>query len=154
MPITLERDITPVTLTQPGSNIVKEVPRSIRKVDFSIFGAKEIRDVLKSKAHCLHAGFPTNHMIIQTLNEIRDNYIRRVGLPTYLSHMLGELGKVQVQYCALYREDGRQIELNLNGNYKQPVQRYIAKRFQWNKVPFKVEARRASNANRVEVRYL
>ncbi|NJN97625.1 MAG: hypothetical protein HC875_27875 [Anaerolineales bacterium] len=60
-------------------------------VDLDVFGTKEIRDVLKSRAHCLRAGFPSNHIIIVTLNEIRNHYILKVGLPTYLSQMLGEL---------------------------------------------------------------
>jgi hypothetical protein len=127
---------------------------SDESVDFSIFGAKEIRDVLKNKAHCLRAGFPPNHVIIETLNEIRDHYILRVGLPTYLSQMLGDLATVPMQYCNLYSEDGRRIEINLNGGHKQPMQRFIAKWFGKDDLPFKVEVRRGSKPGRTEVRYL
>jgi hypothetical protein len=123
-------------------------------VDFSIFGAKEIRDVLKNKAHCLRAGFPPNHVIIATLNEIRDHYILRVGLPTYLSQMLGDSAAAPMQYCTLYSEDGRRIEINLNGSHNQPMQRFIAKWFGKDDLPFKVEVRRGSNPGRTEVRYL
>jgi hypothetical protein len=123
-------------------------------VDFSIFGAKEIRDVLKSKAHCLRAGFPPDHVIITTFNEIRDHYILRVGLPTYLSQMLGDVATVPMQYCQFYAEDGRPVKIDLNGNHYQPVQRFIAKRFGKDNLPFKVEVHRASNPGRVEVRYL
>jgi len=123
-------------------------------VDFSIFGAKEIRDVLKNKAHCLRAGFPPNHNIITTFDEIRDNYIRRVGLQTYLSQMLGEVATVPMQYCKLYTESCRCIELNLNGSHNQSVQRFIAKQFGKNNLPFKVEVRKDLHSDRVEVRYL
>jgi hypothetical protein len=123
-------------------------------VDFSIFGAKEIRDVLKNKAHCLRAGFPLDHVIITTFNEIRDHYILRVGLPTYLSQMLGDLATVPMQYCKLYTEGCRPIEINLNGSHNQPVQRFIAKWFGKDNLPFKVEVRKESNPGRVEVRYL
>ncbi len=123
-------------------------------VDFSIFGAKEIRDVLKNKAHCLRAGFPPKHVIIATFNEIRDHYILRVGLPTYLSQMLGGSATAPMQYCTLYSEDGRRIEINLNGSHNQPMQRFIAKWFGKDDLPFKVEVRRGSKPGRAEVRYL
>ncbi len=123
-------------------------------VDFSVFGAKEIRDVLKNKAHCLRAGFPLDHIIIRTLDEIRDYYLLRVGMPTYLSQMLGELATVPMQYCRLYTEDCRRIAINLNGSHKQPLQRFIARWFAVDNLPFKVEVRRRPGSDRVEVRYL
>jgi hypothetical protein len=121
------------------------------EVDFDVFGAKEIRDVLKSKAHCLRAGFSPNHIIIEILNEIRDSYILRVGLPTYLSQMLGSIGNAPIQDCTLYTENGRSIKLQLNGNFKQPIQRFVARHFKDSNLPFRVEIH---NSNRVEVRYL
>lgn len=124
------------------------------EADYSLFGAKEMRDVLKSKAHCLHAGFPANHVIIQTLNEIRKHYIIRVGLPTYLSQMLGPAGQAQTQYCVLYDEDNRQLNLHLNGNRSQSIQRFIAKHFPIHKLPFKVEVRSELEPDRIDVRYL
>jgi len=125
-------------------------------VDFDILTAKEIRDVLKSKAHCLRAGFSANHMIIQTMNEFRDHYIQRVGLPTYLSQMLGEFGKVQMQYCQLYTELGQQIKIQLNGAHNQPIQRFIARHFSVNELPFRVvvKTQTKSNGERIEERYL
>ena len=113
-----------------------------------------MRDVLKNKAHCLRAGFPPDHIIITTLNEIRNHYILRVGLPTYLSQMLGGLATVRVQHCTLYAEDGRRIEVHLNGNHNQSVQRFIAKQFGKARLPFKVEVRREASPDQVEVRYL
>ena len=124
------------------------------EADFSVFGAKEIRDILKSKVHCLRAGFPSNHIIIRTLNEIRDHYIMKVGLPTYLSQMLGPIGKVPIKDCKLYAENGRRIEFHLNGNYNQPVQKFIAKQFGNNNLPAMVEAHLETNSDRVEIRYL
>ena len=124
------------------------------EVDFSMFGAREIRDVLKSRAHCLRAGFPPNHIIIKTLNEIRDHYIQRVGLATYLSQMLGSIANVPVQDCTLFGQNGRRIEVLLNGSYNQPLQRFIAKHFRWDNLPTKVEARKESKAGHIEARYL
>jgi len=111
------------------------------EVDFGVLTAKEIRDVLKSKAHCLRAGFPPNHVIIQTLNEFRDHYVKKVGLPTYLSQMLGDVGKAQMQYCKLYRENGSEIQVQLNGSHNQPVQRFIARCFSVDALPFMIEVR-------------
>jgi hypothetical protein len=137
-----------------GHKLTKEKSTPKAEVDFEIFGAKEIRDVLKSRAHCLRAGFPPTHIIITTLNEIRDHYLLRVGLPTYLSQMLGDLGKVPIRDCILYDQAGRPITLYLNGDYSQPVQRYIAKQFRRNTLPFKVAGRKGANSDQVEVRYL
>ena len=124
------------------------------EVDYSMFGAREIRDVLKSRAHCLRAGFPPNHVIIKTLNEIRDQYIQRVGLATYLSQMLGSIANVPVQQCTLFGQNGRRIQVLLNGNYNQPLQRFIAKHFQWDNLPTEVEARKESKPGHIEARYL
>ena len=124
------------------------------EVDFSMFGAREIRDVLKSRAHCLRAGFPPNHIIIKTFNEIRDQYIKRVGLATYLSQMLGPIGNVPVQQCTLFGQNGRRIEVLSNGNYNQPLQRFIARHFQWDNLPTKVEVRKDSKPRHIEARYL
>jgi hypothetical protein len=141
-------------LTRSGNRIEEVTPEPTESVDYSIFGAKEIRDVLKNKAHCLRAGFPADHIIIRTFNEIRDHYILRVGLPTYLSQMLGELATVPIKHCKLYTEDCRCIKFSLDGNHNQSLQRFIAKQFGKNDLPFKVEVCRGSNPDRAEVRYL
>jgi hypothetical protein len=152
MPASPENVVVLHTVT--GENKFKEIAVPQIDIDFEVFGAKEIRDVLKSRAHCLRAGFPPNHIIIITLNEIRDHYLRKVGLPTYLSQMLGDLGKIPTQYCTLYDQEGRPIKLQLNDNPNQPVQRFIAKQFRWNNLPFGVEAQKGINPDRVEIRYL
>lgn len=136
-----------------GHNHRPNTTTATPRVDFNIFSVREIRDILKSKAHCLQAGFPPHHIIIKTLNDIRDHYISRVGLPTYLSQMLGECGQVPIQYCTLYGEDNRRLDIHLN-NPDQAVQRFIRKYFQWDKLPFKVEIRKEGHGNRIEVRYL
>lgn len=124
------------------------------EVNYSVFGAKEIRDVLKSREHCLRAGFPANHVIIVTLNEIRDQYILKVGLPTYLSQMMGEVAKTPVQDCILYDKIGRPIELHLTKNQNQPVQRFIVQQFGKDNLPYRVEIRRESAPDKIEIRYL
>jgi hypothetical protein len=123
-------------------------------LDLDIFGAKEIRDVLKSRAHCLRAGFSTQHIIISTLNEIRNHYILKVGLPTYLSQMLGEVAKAPIQHCRLYNSDDQPIKLALNHNPDQPLQRFIAQRFQWDELPSRIEVYKEGDPERIEIRYL
>jgi hypothetical protein len=152
--LTTEKEGLRRTHTRQDDRIEKAASDPAQDVDFSLFGAKEIRDVLKNKAHCLHAGFPPDHIIIETLNEIRDHYMLRVGLPTYLSQMLGELATVPVRYCTLYTEDGHRIKVRVNGNHSQPVQRFIAKQFRKDNLPFKVEIHKESPPDRVEIRYL
>ena len=119
------------------------------------FGVKEIRSVLKNKAHYLSIGISANDKIIETLNEIRQQYIYQVGLTTYLREMLGELGRTPMQYCALYMEDGHRVELKRNGNYRQSVHRFIARQFQLHgQLPFKVEIHSQHNLNHIEICYL
>jgi hypothetical protein len=123
-------------------------------LDLDVFGAKEVRDVLKSRAHCLRAGFPIHHIIISTLNEIRNHYILKVGLPTYLSQMLGEVAKAPIQHCLLYDTNDQPIKLDLSHNPKQPLQRFIAHRFQWDELPSRIEVCKESDPEKIEVRYL
>jgi hypothetical protein len=136
------------------SNMTKTSTSINRTIDFGVLTVKEVRDVLKSKAHCLRAGFPADHDIIQTLNEFRDHYAKRVGLPTYLSQMLGEFGKIPVGDCQLYTDSGHQIKLNLNGSHNQPIQRFLAKYFDVETLPFRVEVPHQDQTDKAEVRYL
>jgi len=129
-------------------------PHDCTEVDLSVFEAREIRNILKSKAHCLRAGFPSDHMILSVLDEIRDDYVRRVGLATYLSQMLGHLANVSVQDCTFLDESGQPIEVHLNGNGQQPVQRFIARQFGRKDLPFRVDIRRQPDSSRIETRYL
>ncbi len=44
--------------------------------------------VLHSRVQCLAAGFPLDHPIITTLDELRDQYIQQVGVATYFRQMV------------------------------------------------------------------
>lgn len=150
----LENAIMLCPVPSESDRITPEITSSRTRVDLDIFGAKEIRDVLKSRAHCLRAGFSVDHVIITTLNDIRDYYILKVGLPTYLSQMLGEVAKAPLQNCTLYDSSDQPIKFELPPNRTQPLQRFIAHRFQWDELPFKVEVRKEGNPEKVETRYL
>lgn len=149
-----ERQASSCMLIQEERRVTEEAPVPPDEVDLSVFGAREIRDVLKNKAHCLRAGFPPDHIIIEAFNEIRNHYLSKVGLPTYLSQMLGRLSTAQMQHCTFYAEDCRRIHVDLGGNHNQPVQRFIAKRFRWDNLPFMVEVCAEANTDQVEVRFL
>jgi hypothetical protein len=125
-----------------------------KEVDLSVFKAREIRNILKSKAHCLRAGFPSDHVIISVFDEILDDYVKRVGLATYLSQMLGDLANVPVQNCAFFDEREQPIEVPLNGNGRQPVQRFAVRQFGRKDLPFRVDIRRQLGSSRIETRYL
>jgi hypothetical protein len=127
---------------------------STEDVDLSVFKAREIRNILKSKANCLRAGFPLDHMIISVFDEILGDYVKRVGLATYLSQMLGDSANVPVQDCAFFDEGERPIEVHPNGNGQQPVQRFVARQFGRKNLPFRVDIRRQPHPGRIETRYL
>ena len=118
------------------------------------FKAKEIRDILKSKAHCLKAGFAPNDTIIKTFNDIRNDYISEVGLPTYLSQMLGPLATTPMESCKLFTETGQQIKLRLNGDHTQSIQRFLTQHFRITELPFRIEVQRQPGDKRVEERFL
>jgi len=124
------------------------------EIDLSIFGTREIRNILKNKAHCLKAGFSPDHPIISTFDEILNAYTERVGLATYLSQMLGDLANVPVQNCTFSDEKGQPIIAYLNGNGQQPVQKFIAQHFGLKNLPFRVDARRQPDSDQAETRYL
>ena len=94
-------------------------------------------------------------MIISVFDEIRDDYVKRVGLATYLSQMLGDLANVPVQNCAFFDESGQPIEVHPSGKGQQPMQRFVARQFGGRKnLPFRVDVRRQSDSSRLERRYL
>ena len=129
-------------------------PDDSTEVDLSVFEARGIRHILRSKAHCLGAGFPVDHMIISVFDGIRDGYVKRVGLATYLSQMLGDLANVPVQNCAFFDESEQPVEVHLSGNGRQPVQRFVARQFGPKNLPFRVDIRRQIDSSRIETRYL
>lgn len=152
---TRAENITMIQAASQGSSRTSYKARSPKaNLDLDVFGAKEIRDVLKSRAHCLRAGFSTQHVIISTLNEIRNHYILKVGLPTYLSQMLGEVAKAPIHHCLLYNSDDQPIQLDQNHKPEQPLQRYITQRFQWDELPSRIEVHKEGDPERIEVRFL
>jgi len=94
-------------------------------------------------------------MIISVFDEIRDDYVKRVGLATYLSQMLGDLANVPVRNCAFFDESEQPIEVHPSGKGQQPVQRFVARQFGARKnLPFRVDIRRQTDSSRIETRYL
>ena len=114
--------------------------------------ASQIRDLLKTRTHCLQAGFAVTHPLIVALNKLIGEYIIRVGLPTYLSEMLGPVATVSTYKCTLYDHQGQPLELDLR-SCQQPLQRFIREQFWPDNLPYKVEVRKDTQAQ-VEVRYL
>lgn len=115
--------------------------------------ASQIRDLLKTRSHCLMAGFSPDHPLIRALDKLRNEYITMVGLPTYLSQMLGPLATASIGECTLY--DGRDRALPLDcHNPRQPVQRFIREQFLLGNLPYRVEKKNGSPAVQGEVRYL
>lgn len=114
--------------------------------------ASQIRDLLKTRSHCLQAGFHIKHPLIVALNNIIAEYINRVGLSTYLSEMLGPVATVSTHKCTLYDQQGRPIEIDVR-RCQQPLQRFIKEQFWPHNLPAKVEVRKDTPV-KVEVRYL
>jgi hypothetical protein len=121
------------------------------QLDLGIFGAREIRNMLKCRSHCLQAGFSPNHVLITTFNEIRDAYLLRVGLATYLSQMLGDIATSPISACQLYNLAETRLEVNFVRRPDQPLQRFIADNFLWDEIPARVEV---TKVDKREVRYL
>jgi len=93
-------------------------------------------------------------MIISVFDEIRDDYVKRVGLATYLSQMLGDLANVPVRNCAFFDASEQPIEVHPNGKGQLPVQRFVARQFRRKNLPFRVNIRRQPDSSRLERRYL
>jgi hypothetical protein len=112
----------------------------------------QIRDLLKTRTHCLQAGFPITHPLIVTLNKLIGEYIVRVGLATYLSEMLGPVATTSIYNCTLYDQANRPLKLKLK-NYEQPLQNFIKEQFLLDNLPSRVEIKKAPQGQ-LEVRYL
>jgi hypothetical protein len=68
--------------------------------------------------------------------------------------MLGDLATVPIQNCSLFDEAGHRLELDLNSVPQQSLQKFISQRYDSKKLPFRIEARKDTNSDKIEVRYL
>jgi len=98
--------------------------------------AQEIRTILKTRAILLRCGFLPKHNAVLTLSLMRDAYALEVGLPVYLSQMLGPVANVPLSQCMLYSADGQPVEVKCS---ELPVQRFIAQRYTVETMPWVVE---------------
>lgn len=113
-------------------------------LNLDLLTTADVRDVLKCRAHLLRVGVPFEYAAVVTLTIIIDHYRHKVGLPKYLSEMLGEMANVPVKDCRLYWQSGERIETPAAS--EQPVLRFL-RRFGGGILPFMVKANE-------EVRYL
>ncbi len=101
------------------------------------FNCQQIRDVVRTRAHYIMAGCPPDTPIIVELTQKRDEYLKQVGLATYLSQMLGKVAPLSIRFCVLGWPDGRIVD-----SFDQPkclVQHYIRKHYH-DDLPYAVEA--------------
>lgn len=92
--------------------------------------AQEVRDYVKVKGHLIQSERPDpfidllRPLLIVCLRIIRDDYVRQVGLPTYLSQMLYSQSTEPMANCTLIWSGGRRVQ----GVDGQQVQRWLAAR--------------------------
>ncbi len=58
-----------------------------------LFDAQDLHLILKSRVDCLRAGFAVTDPIVQTLDEIRQTYVKKVGISTYIQEMIRKRNK-------------------------------------------------------------
>lgn len=88
-----------------------------------------IRDILKTKAHLLRAGFPAQSLEVQALEFLAEEYRQQVGRVTYLSQMLGPLATVDVSEAKFYDERGGEMEMSGKGRVIDVLKR--AEKWPW-----------------------
>lgn len=99
-----------------------------------------LRHLIRAKGILIdQCGVRPPSQVINTVNQIRRQYIAQVGLKQYLGEMLNfHLGRpVLAGEIELVFEDGRLIQGGLGGRHTQPVTRYIFEAYQ-NKLPYRV----------------
>jgi hypothetical protein len=121
-------------------------------IDFTYFGVREIRDVVKTWGHLLRAGFLPDSPAVNLLTWIRDRYILRVGLGDYVSQMLDKAATVSVRYCMLVSEDGQVLAGSGVERPDQAVQHFVRANYGINDLPYQVEIEVGQDMH--EVRYL
>lgn len=104
-------------------------------LNLDLLTTADVRDVLKTRAHLLRVGVPFEYAAVVTLTIIIDHYRHKVGLPKYLSEMLGEMANVPVKDCRLYWQSGERVPVSGDGG--QPVLRFL-RRFGGGVLPFRV----------------
>ena len=115
---------------------------------------QQIRNIVKTKGTLLDTGsVEHNGMVVNHLNKLRDKYIAKIGLPTYLSQMLlDKIAVLPVRHCTLVWEDGRRADNGIfRGEGNRPIQKYIKTHYARN-LPYKVEVE--LGVGHIEIRYL
>ena len=114
---------------------------SIMRSEISEFGAQAIRDVVRCRGRCLDAGFAPDHSLIITLEWIRNLYISRVGLPGYLSQMLGDVAQISMRFCTLCGVEGQSLDGRalMESDQRRRLQYFIRDRFGIGDLPYRVE---------------
>lgn len=95
----------------------------------NLLEVQAIRDVLKTKAHLLRAGFPPQSLEIQALEFLAGEYRQTVGRVTYLSQMLGPLATLSTSEARFYDERGNEMEMSGEGRVIDVLKR--AERWPW-----------------------
>ncbi len=121
-------------------------------IDFTYFGAREIRDVVKTRGHLLKAGFLPHSPAVNLLTWIRDRYVLRVGLGDYISQMLDKAATVSVRYCMLVSEDGGVLAGSGVVRPEPALQHFIRANYGIDDLPYQVEVEVGQDMH--EVRYL
>ena len=65
--------------------------------DLNLFSIEDMQHVLISRIQCLQAGFPANHFIITTLDEIRNQFVEQFGVGAYFNQMRRVISKTNRQ---------------------------------------------------------
>lgn len=117
--------------------IIIGLPSLPARLNLDLLTTADVRDCLKARSHLLRCGVPFDFAAVETLTIIIDHYRYKVGLPKYLSEMLGEVANEPVSDCALYWLDGSRIATPAKS--EQPVLRFL-RRFGGGVLPFKVVA--------------
>lgn len=65
--------------------------------NLDLFDAQDMRLILQQRVKWLAAGLTVNHPLVRTLDEIRQAYIRRVGVSVYLKQMLKTTEQINEQ---------------------------------------------------------
>jgi hypothetical protein len=104
---------------------------------------RQIRDVVKARGLLLDDSHDDGDSSVVALTHQIEDYVAGVGLPTYVSQMLGDAEKCSIKMCSLYWPDGRVFHGSVEvaaTNRGCRVLVWILENCRPDNVPYKVEA--------------
>ena len=104
-----------------------------------VLDCAEIRPFVKGRGILMRKGYRADAAPVVECSKLIDRYLYHVGLPTYLSQMLGRLATVSMYRCMLGWLDGRILVGRICEHPRMQAQQFLKYKVGIKDLPYVVE---------------